>query len=54
MIRRLLLFALTLNLAVTATGASAQQPNKIPVVGFLMMAAGPEDGPIQGDRKSVV
>jgi putative ABC transport system substrate-binding protein len=41
--RRLLLLALALNLAVAATHAWAQQTNKIPVVGYLAFAVGPDD-----------
>jgi putative ABC transport system substrate-binding protein len=52
-IRRLLLLIFTLSLTVAGTHATAQQPNKIPVVGFLMMAAGPEDGPVQGLRRGL-
>jgi len=52
-IRLLFLLALVLNLAFAAPHVWAQQPNKVPVVGFLMMAAGPEDGPIQGLRRGL-
>jgi len=43
MTRRNVLLALALNLAVAATATWAQQTNKIPVVGILMVAAGPDD-----------
>ena len=47
MTRRPFLLALALNLAAAASHASAQQPNKIPVVGVLMMISAPDD-PIVG------
>lgn len=53
MTRRLILLALALNLAATATAAWAQQPNQIPVVGVLMVTAGPNDGPAQALRKGL-
>jgi putative ABC transport system substrate-binding protein len=43
MTRRNLLLALALNLAVAATHAWAQQTNKVPIVGYLAVAAGPDD-----------
>ena len=41
--RRLVLLAFALNLAIAATHAWAQQTNKIPIVGYLAHAAGPDD-----------
>ena len=43
MTRRIVLLAFVLNLAVAATHAWAQQTNKIPVVGYLALATGPDD-----------
>ena len=43
MTRRIVLLALALNLAVVATHGWAQQTNKIPVVGYLALATGPDD-----------
>ncbi len=49
MIRRIVLLALALNLAVAATASWSQQPNKVPVVGVLMPAvAAMEEGLRQG------
>ena len=43
MTRHLLLLALVLNLVFASTVAWAQQPSRIPVVGVLQSAAGPDD-----------
>ena len=43
MTRRLLVLAVTLSLTFVATHARTQQTNKIPVVGYLALAAGPDD-----------
>jgi ABC-type uncharacterized transport system substrate-binding protein len=50
--RVLLLFA-TLSFALAATSAWAQQPNKIPVVGVLTGAAGPNDPVVEGLRQGL-
>ena len=53
MTRHLLLLALALNLAVAATHAWAQQTNKIPIVGYLALAAGPDDPLVTAWRQAL-
>lgn len=53
MTRRFILLALALNFAGLTAVVWAQQPNHVPVVGVLMMASGPDDGPAQGLRKGL-
>ena len=53
MTRHLLLLALALNLAVAATHAWAQQPNKISIVGYLALAAGPDDPIVMAWRQGL-
>ena len=53
MMRRLLLLVLALNLAVAATAAWAQQTNKVPIVGVLNVAGGPDDPILKGLRQGL-
>ena len=53
MTRHSLLLALALNLAVAATHAWAQQPNKISIVGYLALAAGPDDPIVMAWRQGL-
>jgi ABC-type uncharacterized transport system substrate-binding protein len=50
MTRRLLVLAFTLHLALLATSTWAQQANTVPVVGVLMVNAGPSEGPVEALR----
>ena len=51
--RRLLLFVLALILAVLAAGAWAQEPSRVPVIGVLMVSAGPSDPIFEAMRKGL-
>ena len=53
MTRRLLLLAFALNLALGATHAWAQQKNKVPVVGVLMLGVGPDDPVVEALRQGL-
>ena len=53
MTRRFFLLAFALSLTVAATHAWAQQPNKVPVVGVLFLAAGPDDPLVEALRKGL-
>jgi putative ABC transport system substrate-binding protein len=52
-IPRLVLVALALNFAVAVTAARAQQPNKVPVMGVLTGAAGPNDPIVEALRQGL-
>jgi putative ABC transport system substrate-binding protein len=51
--RHSLFLAIALTLAAWAIGAWAQQPERVPVVGVLLLAAGPGEGPAQALRKGL-
>ena len=51
--RRTVLLALALNPVFVSNAAWAQQPNKIPVVGVLMVMAGPDDPVVPAIRKGL-
>ena len=53
MTRHLLLLALALNLAVSATHGWAQQTNKVPIVAYLALAAGPDDPLVMAWRQGL-
>ena len=53
MTRRIVLLALALNLAVATTTSWAQQTDQVPVVGVLMVAVGPSEGPSEALRKGL-
>jgi len=51
--RRIVLLALALNLAIAATATGAQQTNKVPVVGVLFFAVGPDDPVVEDLRQGL-
>ena len=51
--RRIVLLSLALTLTVAAATAWAQQLNKIPVVGWLALAAGPDDPLVEALRQGL-
>src|SRR6185436_10061580 len=51
--KRPTLFVIALALAAVAAAVWAQQSHPVPVVGVLMVAAGPADGPARGLRKGL-
>ena len=53
MTRRIVLLALALNLAIAATATGAQQTNKVPVVGVLFFAVGPDDPVVEDLRQGL-
>lgn len=53
MTRHLLLLALAVNLAVAGTHAWAQQTTKLPIVGYLALAAGPDDPIVMALRQGL-
>ena len=53
MTRRNALLALALNLVIASTVAWAQQPNRIPVVGWLAATAGPDDPLVEALRQGL-
>ncbi len=53
MTRHLLLLAFSLNLAVAPTAVWAQQTKKIPIVGYLALAAGPADPIVEAWRQGL-
>lgn len=53
MTRRLLLLVFALSLVVLAAGAWAQEPSRVPVIGILMISAGPDDPLIEAIRKGL-
>jgi len=52
-IRRFRQSAFAFALAASVAAVPAQQPNRIPVVGFLMLSAAPNEGPAQGLRRGL-
>jgi len=53
MIRRFLRSVVAFTLAALAAPAWTQQPSSVPVVGFLMLSATPDESPAQGLRKGL-
>jgi len=52
-IRRQLLLALALSLPALAAGAWAQEPSRVPVIGILMISAGPDDPLVEAITKGL-
>jgi len=53
MMRHFFLVALAFNLAFGAAATWAQQPNKVPIVGYLAIAAGPDDPAVEALRQGL-
>ncbi len=53
MTRRLLLLVFALSLPTLVAGAWAQEPSRVPVIGILMISAGPDDPLVEAIRKGL-
>lgn len=53
MVRRVFLLAVAISCGAPATELGAQQPSRVPVVGVLMVRAGPHDSVVEAVRKGL-